>query len=284
MKIINRFDYSYCSFQESFQDSNKTVLLDASIILDDVHENSIAWLIEPPEIIDVITSLSGFGEHLKEILKSGEHKFEKLYTHLKEYASFPNVVIMGKPPLMSWISDDEANNEYVKTTDLVFVTSDKMGTSLQKFRVKLANDLMRIGAVNVYGRNYHGNIKPKIADVPSKATVLGTSRFCFSIENTIHAGYHSEKVLDCFRTKTVPIYIGDPTIGETYDTRGMIIFESVDDFLKDNRVIMLSNGHIMKELYDDMLPYVNINKEIYENIKGSYHPLTQLKRIAEDNT
>ena len=64
----------------------------------------------------------------------------------------------------------------------------------------------------------------------------------------------------------------------------MIVFESIDDFLNDNRVIMLSNGHIMKELYDDMLPYVNNNKEIYENIKGSYHPLTQLKRIAEDNT
>lgn len=284
MKIINRFDYSYCSFQESFQDSNKTVLIDASILMDDIHENSIAWLIEPPEIIDTITSVSGSGEHLKEILKSGEHKFEKLYTHLKEYASFPNVVIMDKPPLMSWISDDEANNEYVKTTDSVFVTSDKTGTSLQKFRVKLANDLMRIGFVNVYGRNYRGNIKSKIADVPSKATVLGPSRFCFSIENTIHAGYHSEKVLDCFRTKTVPIYIGDPTIGETYDIRGMIVFESVDDFLNDNRVIMLSNGHIMKELYDDMLPYVNNNKEIYENIKGSYHPLTQLKRIAEDNT
>ena len=46
--------------------------------------------------------------------------------------------------------------------------------------------------------------------------------FSVAIENSRSPGYATEKIIDCFLTKTVPIYWGDPTIGENFNTDGII--------------------------------------------------------------
>ena len=55
--------------------------------------------------------------------------------------------------------------------------------------------------------------------------------FCFSVivENTQESHYFSEKILECFRAGTVPIYWGCPTIGEFFDSDGIITFDCLED-------------------------------------------------------
>ena len=61
---------------------------------------------------------------------------------------------------------------------------------------------------------------------------LFKSQFSIAIESTSVENYFSEKLIDCLITKTIPIYWGCPNIEEFFDTRGMIIVNSVDDLIK----------------------------------------------------
>eukprot|EP00620_Florenciella_sp_RCC1587_P021099 CAMPEP_0182561832 /NCGR_PEP_ID=MMETSP1324-20130603/4262_1 /TAXON_ID=236786 /ORGANISM="Florenciella sp., Strain RCC1587" /LENGTH=60 /DNA_ID=CAMNT_0024774579 /DNA_START=220 /DNA_END=399 /DNA_ORIENTATION=+ len=49
--------------------------------------------------------------------------------------------------------------------------------------------------------------------------------FHIAIENVKSNGYFTEKLLDCFLTRTVPLYWGCPNIGEYFEVEGMIIID-----------------------------------------------------------
>ena len=66
--------------------------------------------------------------------------------------------------------------------------------------------------------------------------------------------YFDEKLIDCFLTGTIPIFWGCPSIGKFFDTRGMLIFDTLEeciDLLKK----------INTETYYNMLPYAQKNFE-----------------------
>lgn len=64
-----------------------------------------------------------------------------------------------------------------------------------------------------------------------KEQVFGFSQYGVAIENTQHRGYFTEKILDCFLLKTIPIYWGCSNINEFFDSEGIITFTSVDDLI-----------------------------------------------------
>lgn len=51
------------------------------------------------------------------------------------------------------------------------------------------------------------------------------------IENDRLNNMFTEKVIDCFQTKTIPIYLGAPNIGEYFNVDGMVIANDVDDLI-----------------------------------------------------
>ena len=77
-------------------------------------------------------------------------------------------------------------------------------------------------------------------------------RFSVVIENSKQPGYFTEKLIDCLACQTVPIYWGDPTIGKTFDLRGMISCEGPEQ-IKD--AIQSCND----SLYENMLPFLEEN-------------------------
>jgi hypothetical protein len=52
---------------------------------------------------------------------------------------------------------------------------------------------------------------------------LFDSMFHVSIENCCEVNYFTEKLIDCFATYTVPIYIGCPNVADYFNMDGMII-------------------------------------------------------------
>ena len=86
---------------------------------------------------------------------------------------------------------------------------------------------------------------------------LFDSKFHICIENTKQEYFFSEKVMDCFRTKTVPIFWGCPKIGSYFNLDGMIIVNSLDEIIES------CNG-IDDKTYETMLPYVEENLRLCE--------------------
>jgi hypothetical protein len=75
------------------------------------------------------------------------------------------------------------------------------------------------GKVDLYGRGFN--------EIPDKLTGLKDYMFSIVVENTKKDYYFTEKLIDCFRTGTIPIYWGCPSIGEFFDLNGMIIFDDI---------------------------------------------------------
>ena len=86
---------------------------------------------------------------------------------------------------------------------------------------------------------------------------LFNSQFHIAIENGIKANWFSEKVLDCFISKTVPVYCGCPNIGEYFNEKGIIKFNNIKECIK-------VCSEITENTYQEMLPYVeeNYNKSL----------------------
>ncbi|WP_171189428.1 glycosyltransferase family 10 domain-containing protein [Alienimonas chondri] len=70
-----------------------------------------------------------------------------------------------------------------------------------------------------------------IRPLPQKADGLTPYRFSVAMENVRAAGYYTEKLIDCFECGTVPVYWGDPTIEETFESRGLVTFETLPELL-----------------------------------------------------
>jgi hypothetical protein len=93
---------------------------------------------------------------------------------------------------------------------------------------------------------------PLRTDGQNEKVELFHSMFSICPENTAQRNYFTEKVLDCFATKTVPVYWGCPNIGDYFDTRGMIMVDNIEDLFK-------KVNSITEETYQQMLPYVEDN-------------------------
>lgn len=84
-------------------------------------------------------------------------------------------------------------------------------------------------------KSYKGPIKRSLG---AKLDVLSRYKFNLCFENCIAEGYISEKIIDCFKARTVPIYYGAPNIDKYIpkncfiDYRDFTDNQSLFDFLK----------------------------------------------------
>jgi hypothetical protein len=113
------------------------------------------------------------------------------------------------------------------------------------FRHEIAKRLTERKNIHLYGKGI------KFIKFKSEGLVP----YCFSIalENCRENFYYTEKIIDCFFCDTVPIYWGCPKIGDIFDDRGLIAFETLDELLK------IIDG-LSFQKYQEMLPYVRENK------------------------
>jgi hypothetical protein len=118
---------------------------------------------------------------------------------------------------------------------------------------------------DVYGDRY--NIERARID---KEEVFGDSMFGVAIENFSHRGFFTEKILDCFLLKTIPIYWGCSDINNFFNTEGIITFGNVDDFIYITNNLdenyYHSRKNIIEENYQLALQYVNYEQNIANKI------------------
>ena len=124
---------------------------------------------------------------------------------------------------------------YKKSKLVSMIASDKKLTPAQTTRVNYVRKLR--GQLDLYGRGYN--------EIACKSAGLNDYMFSVAIENIFSKGTFTEKLLDCFLTGTIPIYLGATELNGLFDVRGIIQLD--DDFSIDR---------ISPELYADLFGYV----------------------------
>jgi len=95
---------------------------------------------------------------------------------------------------------------------------------------------------------------PQTGTYINSKTPMFDCMFHIAIENNSTNNYFTEKITDCFLSKTVPIYYGDKNIGNHFNKNGMIIVNNVDDIIK-------ACNMLTPETYERMLPLLLDNYE-----------------------
>lgn len=96
-------------------------------------------------------------------------------------------------------------------------------------------------------------------------SIMFDNQYHLVIENTSMDNMFTEKLIDCFQTKTIPIYYGCPNISEYFNINGIIQVETIDE-------VIIKMNNLTPEDYLNKIEYIeeNYNKSIkyrsYENL------------------
>lgn len=197
------------------------------------------------------------------------HKsFDKIYTH--------NQTILDKcgnseffPWGTCWLNFNDFNP--VKKPQISVVASSKQFTEGHKTRHRAFDVLSKMTTVN--GMEI---IKHKSPPWHGRRNdFFENTMFNVCVENSRQRNYFTEKVIDCFASKTIPIYWGCSNIGDWFNMDGVITFETIPE-LQD----ILSR--IGPDLYAERQKAVEDNHEIAKNFHGTNDVVPRLtQKITE---
>lgn len=196
------------------------------------HKVKIAWLIEPYVKQTGIYEWIFKNNNLYDYVLTNE---KKLLDKGENFIFFP----FGG----CWIKE-ENRKIHSKNKNVSIIASGKKNVPDHLKRHELIEKFK--SKIDVYGRGY---VRIEPIDLG-----LIDYRFHIAMENQTRDYHFSEKLINPIMCGTIPIYYGMPSIGDFFDTRGMIIFKEVSEI--EN---ILNNLSI--ELYESMLPYAKINFE-----------------------
>jgi len=121
-------------------------------------------------------------------------------------------------------------------------------------RWQAAEMLMGRG-VKIYGSLGHGAIAIG-GGAWEKARVLGPAMFSVEVECHKSDHWFTEKLLDCLLLDVVPVYRGPDNIGDYFDTRGMLLWSTIQEL---NEIVdQILAGEIV---YKDFRPYILSNRK-----------------------
>lgn len=113
-------------------------------------------------------------------------------------------------------------------------------------------------------------IIPKRTDGLNDKVELFYSMYSFCPENTKQKNYFTEKIMDCFATKTVPVYWGCPNIGNYFNIDGIIVvndiydlFDKIQSFSEEQYNKMIP---ALEENYIKSIEYSNPNERVKSEI------------------
>ena len=132
----------------------------------------------------------------------------------------------------SWIKNFIFNKKKHGITTLIGGKTRFKNHYLRHDLIKLKKNTFNIELDIFNSRNnpVNDNSLSQIHDKSSK-NELFYSQFHICIENVDRENWFTEKLIDCFQTKTIPIYFGCPNIQNWFDINGILSFDSIDSLI-----------------------------------------------------
>jgi len=230
-------------------DEDHLILTDFSLTEVDKINNpkKYAWLLESPEITP----------NAYQYIAKNYDKFDMVFTFSKELLKISDKFVLI-PYGGCWI-DVEDRVIHEKSKDVSIILSAKQTTVGHRLRHTV---LKTFPTLDNFGFNN---------PIEKKITALKDYRFSIVIENCQKDYYFSEKLIDCFMTGTIPIYWGCPSIGEFFDTNGMLIINNVDDLeaaIKSlSEELYTSKLESIKHNFEEAKKYLVADNIIYNKLK-----------------
>jgi hypothetical protein len=181
----------------------------------------------------------------KDMVIENADKFHLILTYDERLFHLPHAVNFC--PVGSWIEDGLLLE---KRNQITYLMSSKINGAPYIMRFMIKNRIERKTHIGPFELFWHRS--PPVA--PSKNPFFANAKFNIATENQDMNNMFTEKLLDCFKTFTVPIYYGCTNIEEFFDPRGIIQFRTIEEF--ENII-----ANLTPEVYDRMLPYAEINHE-----------------------
>jgi hypothetical protein len=194
------------------------------------------------------------------MVKTIADQVDLILTYNSELLELPNAEEFC--PVGSWISDDIVLD---KTDQISYLMSSKVFTPDQRMRFIIMRRFSHLTRLGQFEFNMHRS-PPR---APTKDAFFTRAKFNIACENQYYPNMFTEKLLDCFKTRTVPIYFGCPNLSNYFDIRGVLMFKSIEE-LED----IVQN--LTPADYDRMLPYIEENyqrgrvyweKSVYQRIE-----------------
>jgi hypothetical protein len=142
--------------------------------------------------------------------------FDMIFTHdqdlIKLDPKFKFVPAQG-----SWIQ--HPHPVLLKSKAVSMIASNKNWCTGHQHRLEWVERLR--GHVDLYGRGFN--------EIPNKEAGLLDYHFSVAIENGQYETYFTEKILDCFLSYTIPVYLGAPDISDHFNPDGIIFLDDSFD-------------------------------------------------------
>jgi|TARA_B100000035_G_scaffold53329_1_gene41807 hypothetical protein len=214
----------------------------------------ILFLAEPYSILPTVTEGA---------LRSA-YQFDKIYTFTEK--------ILEKYPqaeLFEWGSSwlDFKDLILDKGNNVTFVTSEKNQTVGHRMRLEIFEMLKNVDVSN--GLQYYAHKSPPFHE--RRNDFFENAKFHIAVENSRQRNYFTEKVIDCFASKTVPIYYGCPNLGDWFNMDGVIVFHDMEE-------LELILKHLDADKYDWRKDAIEENYEIAKQFHSDNDVVPRLTR------
>jgi hypothetical protein len=206
---------------------------------DEIEGPKYGWLLESkyitPQIVD----------HVKMFPEKYLETFDIIFTHNQELLKIDSR-FKWVPAQGFWISDPQIHE---KSKMISMIASNKKMCEGHRLRLEWVERLW--GQVDLYGRGFN--------EISTKEEGLCDYMFSVAIENGQYETYFTEKILDCFATGTIPVYLGAPDIGNIFNKEGIIDlteeFYISDDLYYSKMDVIKENLEIAKtmEVLEDFI-------------------------------
>jgi len=232
-KLLNWVNYTTnCRYAEDLIINKKVPLFvtDNSLLQNYNVSKKIAWLLEPKAIKPRF--------YTPESLDFIHKNYSYVLTHEQELIErYNNFLFVPGCSIFSVVNETLP----VKDKLLSIITSSKDNTEGQKFRIETTK---KVKGYDLFGRGFK--------EINFKNEALEPYMFSIAIENSMSNFYFTEKVLDCFCTKTIPIYRGCD-LSKWFNSDGIIYFKTQEE-LQD-----IIDNKLSKELYESKLSVIEEN-------------------------
>lgn len=188
------------------------------------------------------------------------------------YLRFPLYYTYGKKLNLALENRHLFNEEELRAMKQDFCSITVSNANRNPVFKELFEALSKYKRVNSGGR-WMNNVGGPVAD---KMTFDRRHKFSIACENSASPGYTTEKLVQAFAAKTIPIYWGDPIVSRVFNTKAFINvndFASVDEVV--NRIKMIDNSD---ELYLQMMREPALVAEAYNR----ENQMAVLKRFSDN--
>ena len=193
-------------------------------------KRKVAWLLEPNAI----------HPHMYQWIEQNNRLFDFVLT-FDEHLLSKGENYLYYPHGRCWINNYK---DIEKENKVSTIASGKNTTEGHQLRHKIISKFKN--KIEVFGHGYN--------PVEFKEESLSKYMYSITIENCRQPGYWTEKIVDCFATKTIPIFWGDDAVNNYFDSEGIIYFnneEELDKILNE----LQENGEKIFDSKKDSIEY-----------------------------